>query len=59
MKYEYKRIIYVICKNCGKEYDEDEITDPEIDIEENERGFDVLTFICPYCGKETTSLRRG
>lgn len=55
----YKHIIYVNCKECKKEYDEDEITDTEINIEENERGWDVLSFKCPYCGKETTSLRRG
>jgi len=55
----YKRIIYVNCKECEKEFDEDEITDPDINIEENERGWDVLSFKCPYCKKETTSLRRG
>jgi hypothetical protein len=54
-----ERIIYVICKNCHKEFDENEITDPEINIEEDIRGYDVLSFICPYCKKETTSLRRG
>jgi len=56
---KYKHIIYVRCKNCEREFDEDEITDPEINIESDERGWDVLTFKCPYCHKETTSLRRG
>ena len=55
----YQPIIYVQCKNCHKEFDENEITDPDINIEENEMGWDVLSFKCPYCGQETTSLRRG
>jgi len=59
MTYKYEKIIYVNCKSCGKEFDENEITDPDIGIEENERGWDVLSFKCPYCRKETTSLRRG
>lgn len=55
----YRRIIYVNCKNCHKEFDENEITDPDVGIEENDRGWDVLSFECPYCKKSTNSLRRG
>jgi hypothetical protein len=58
MRY-HETIIYITCKECEKEFDENKITDPNIDIEENERGWDVLSFICPYCNKHTTSLRRG
>jgi predicted RNA-binding Zn-ribbon protein involved in translation (DUF1610 family) len=58
-EYEYTRIIYVNCKSCGKEFDENEITDPYVGIEENERGWDILSFKCPYCGEYTKSIRRG
>jgi DNA-directed RNA polymerase subunit RPC12/RpoP len=56
---EYTPVIYVHCNACDKTFDENEITDPEIGIEENERGQDVVSFVCPKCGKETTSLRFG
>lgn len=56
---QYIPIIKVTCKECHKEFDENDITDPDINIEENGIGQDVLSFKCPKCGKETTSLRRG
>lgn len=49
----------VTCHHCNERFDE---LDPKIhitNIEENERGWDVVTFVCPICGKETTSLRLG
>lgn len=51
--------IKVTCHNCNETYDEREITDEDVGIESNEFGQDVLSFICPRCGKQTTSLRRG
>lgn len=55
--YNYEHIVYVTCGKCQKEFDENKITDEDINIEENDRGQDVLSFVCPYCNKETRSLR--
>lgn len=51
--------IYVECRHCQQRYDENEIIDRDINIEEDTFGRDVLTFICPKCGVETRSLRFG
>lgn len=47
--------VYVHCNYCKTRFDENMV---ECDgIEENELGQDVVTFKCPQCKKETTSLR--
>lgn len=61
LDYKYERKILVYCKECDTQFDENDIShdDGDIDISENELGQDVLSFTCPYCKKNTTSLRRG
>jgi hypothetical protein len=56
---QHYNIITVTCKECREEFDENEIKDPDVSIESNERGWDILSFRCPYCGKRTESARRG
>jgi hypothetical protein len=47
--------VYVYCRNCNNRIDENKVKCTN--IEENERGQDVVTFKCPFCNQETTSLR--
>lgn len=54
----YERVIVVTCGECKAEFDERGIKEM-IDISEDARGQDVLTFVCPKCKQLTTSLRRG
>lgn len=53
----YQRPIIVSCPHCKQQFNEEdvEITDIYSDIQER----DVVTFVCPGCGKKTESLRRG
>lgn len=57
----FERKILVYCRECDTQFDENDIdqNDGEVGIESNELGQDVLSFTCPYCKKETTSLRMG
>jgi hypothetical protein len=55
----FERGCLITCHHCQERFYE---SDPRItldNIEENERGQDVVSFNCPKCGKETTSLRLG
>jgi uncharacterized Zn-finger protein len=54
----YKDITFVDCNECGKRFNEGEIID-FIEIRSNDQGYDILEFICPYCGKQTISGRYG
>lgn len=56
---QFERGCQVNCNYCHGSFYE---SDPKIvmtNIEENILGQDVVTFKCPKCGKETTSLRVG
>jgi hypothetical protein len=56
---QFERGCQVNCHYCHGSFYE---TDPRIEmtnIEENILGQDVVTFKCPKCGKDTTSLRVG
>lgn len=48
--------IKVRCPTCGLQNEEDT---KFVDIEEDIQGADVLTFICPVCGKKRKSRRYG
>ena len=50
IKYKY----FVVCKFCGEQHYSTEII--LHNIEENERGEDVVTYYCPNTGEETKSL---
>lgn len=52
----YEKVIRVTCIHCESSFDETtvKITDIYSDMEER----DVVTFVCPNCGKETESYRR-
>lgn len=52
-----KKTIKVMCALCGSEYDEDKVT--EIDIEEGLQGKDIVTFECPECHETVKSMRFG
>ena len=45
------------CAECENEIDETEVN-TIINIEENERGWDVVYYVCPFCGSDTSSLRK-
>lgn len=51
------RRIQVHCKECGW-FDESAIKEV-LNIEEDIQGADILTFICPTCGKKGSSRRYG
>lgn len=55
-KYQYKKQIKVLCKNC---HWIDEKDTEFVDIEEDIQGADVLTFICPTCKTKQKSRRFG
>lgn len=53
-------MIFVECRECHQRTYEDELKDEDVtNIEEDIRGYDVLSFVCPKCGKETRSHRYG
>lgn len=47
----------VQCKECGEQHDTEEVK--FVNIEEDIQGYDVLTFVCPATGNETTAYVRG
>ena len=49
--------VTVYCKSCKKRFEEQNVK--FVNLEENMYGEDVLTFICPECKTEQTSLRMG
>jgi len=51
------RTITVTCTECKESHDEAKVE--FVNIEEDFEGRDVLTFVCPACGKTVKSLRRG
>lgn len=55
MNRTYQPTVYVHCNYCKTRFDENDVWADN--IEENELGQDVVTFKCPHCKKETTSLR--
>lgn len=46
--------LFVSCRECGERHSSEEVE--TVNIEEDERGYDVLTFICPVTKEETSSL---
>ena len=52
-----KRTIKVYCKKCKVWIDEELVE--ALNIEEDFQGRDVLTFKCPECRTEQSSLRVG
>ena len=46
--------MYVKCKGCGEDHSSDQVK--FLNIEENDLGQDVLYFVCPVTGEETSSL---
>lgn len=55
MKYERK--IYLECPECEEQVDEQTVKCT--DIESDDLGQDIVTYVCPECGDLTKSLRRG
>ncbi len=55
MKTGYEFPVYLECPNCSTRVDELEVE--ELGIEEDWRGADVVTYICPNCGKVVESHR--
>ena len=53
-----KKMTNVYC-NKIMEWFPEETLNKIIDVESNEQGQDVLTFICPNCGNQHRSLRAG
>lgn len=49
--------ITVVCPECGERFYESEVK--FLNIEEDFRGRDEVTFRCPKCGKDVKSLRYG
>jgi len=47
--------IYVRCPHCVRNIDENEVK--FLNIEEDEMGKDVMTFICPVCKTKQKSHR--
>ena len=61
---QYPNPIFITCSECGEESDELQVE--ILDISEsgtlmgaNGIGADIVDFVCPKCGKETKSFRRG
>lgn len=53
MKKKWEKKLKVHCSKCHKFVDEDLVQ--FINIEEDIQGFDIETFICPYCRTEQKS----
>lgn len=49
----------IACHHCHEEFGENDDNIKITNIEENELGQDVVSFKCPNCNKDTTSLRWG
>jgi Zn finger protein HypA/HybF involved in hydrogenase expression len=49
----------IACHHCHEEFGELDENIKITNIEENMLGQDVVSFKCPKCHKDTTSLRRG
>lgn len=47
----------VYCTECKEEHNVEEVK--FVNIEEDEQGYDKLTFVCPNTGKTLQSLVRG
>jgi hypothetical protein len=54
---QWRRRIKVYCKVCNQWYDEAKVM--FINIEEGDRGQDIMTFKCPQCHSEQKSNRVG
>lgn len=53
-------MIKLDCPYCGETFPEDDLSeDAFLGIEEDMFGRDRVTFICPFCKKEVSSLRFG
>jgi hypothetical protein len=46
-----------VLKDCDKEWIEERKVCTIVNVEEDQYGRDVLTYICPSCGKPHKSLR--
>jgi hypothetical protein len=49
--------IWLECNRCWSRVDEEDVE--LIDIEEGERGEDIVTYSCPHCLKVVKSRRLG
>ena len=54
----FKRLreAFVTCSKCGVEHNTKQVE--TLNIEEDAESRDVITFICPLCNKQRTSLVR-
>jgi len=45
---------FVTCKECGQRHDTESVE--FLNIEEDQYGYDLMTFTCPVTGKATKSI---
>ena len=48
---------YVVCKECGETHKPEEVK--FVNIEEDQQGWDLLTFVCPVTKEETKAYIVG
>ena len=55
--YDYEPPVVVVLSCNGDKVDENDVK--TLNIEEDIQGRDLLTYVCPECGKEHKSYRLG